>query len=121
MQKIAQFVDVYRQQKQSPLVAQSDEAVVAGGALPVGAGPTAHSRGGGRTNKIVFLDTLAQDVGEAMALLRQAGLLAPKQPGEYVRLADVGEALAMVEQAGLVPRSEPDWYLRLQEFTQPIV
>jgi hypothetical protein len=120
MQNIAQFVDVYRQQKMSPLVTPSDEAVVAGG-LPVGAGPTACSRGGGRTNKIVFLDTLAQDVGEAMALLRQAGVLAPKQPGEYVRLADVGEALALVEQAGLVPRSEPDWYLRLQEFTKPIV
>ena len=121
MQNIAQFVDVCRQQKKSFLVTPTDEAVVTAGGLPVGAGPAAYSRGGGRTNKIVFLDTLAKDVGEATALLRQAGLLAPKQPGEYIRLGDVGEALAMIEQAGLLPRSEPDWYLRLQEFTQPIV
>jgi hypothetical protein len=120
MQNMALSVDVCRQQKKLFVMNSSDEALVAGG-LPAGAGPGAAGQHGGRTRQIVFLDTLAQDVGEALALLRQGGLLAPKPQGGYVRLADIGEILEMIEHSRLLPLSEPDWYLRLLEFTKPIV
>jgi len=47
------------------------------------------SRSPVRSRQIVYLDTLARDIGEAMAL---------------------------IDEAGLVPAAHPDWYLRLQEF-----
>ena len=74
------------------------------------------SRSPARSRQIVYLDTLARDIGEAMALIRRAGHLPPQQAGSYFRLADVGEALALIDEAGLVPAAHPDWYLRLQEF-----
>jgi hypothetical protein len=69
---------------------------------------------------IVFLDTLAQDIGQALALIQHAALLPRKQTGWYFRLGDVREALTLIEQAGLLPRTKPDWYLRLQEFARQI-
>jgi hypothetical protein len=64
---------------------------------------------------ITFLDTLAGDIREAVNLLKQATPLA-QQPGWYIRLGDVGAALGLIQESGLLPHTKPDWYLRLREF-----
>jgi len=79
------------------------------------AGPGTSSGGG--SPQIVFLDTLAQDVRKALALLEQALPWTQRRPGWYFRLNDVGEVLALIDQAGLLPRTKPAWYLRLKDFS----
>ena len=119
MQNMALAMELYRQQKQTVERPRFDGPTVTAEDPPTEAGPGGFSRGEGRRRQIVYLDTLAADVAEALELLRGAGWLPPRPAGGYVRLGDIGETLAMIDRSGLLPLAEPDWYLRLQAFARP--
>jgi len=115
MQDFALTVDA-AQQKQAVVATKTRDLLAAVRFPKAGANQVVFSKNLNQPRQIVYLDTLAQDVGEALALIRRAGHLPQKEAGSYFRLADVGEALDLIDQAGLLPRTKPDWYLRLQEF-----
>ena len=91
MLNLAIAVDVNRQ-KESIVETNSGEVLVAPRWPQDCEAQVVSYRRGNRTCRIVYLGTLAQDIGEALTLIDQAGLLQRSKPDWYLRLRDCSDA-----------------------------